>query len=149
MAARARAKTRTVYKYRYRNRPVKRRNNPAPRRRPRSTAIGKAKVAAMTTAHTAVAVGVAGAFGAMEARKVSVPKIDKLGVEGTWGPALWAAGVLFEEDYLKYAGTGLLAIAINQGAKEWFAEKPAATPATKGYPEVDDETPGTTYKGTG
>ncbi len=159
-----RAKTRTVY--RYRTRPAAKRNNPGPARR-RSTVLGKAKVAGLTMTHTGVAVGAATLFGAAHARAVNIPKIDALGAEGTWGAALWGAGVAFDEPYLKYAGTGLLAVELWKRAQVWFApdaaakaaaakaaaEKAAAAAAaaakTSGFPQLPEDPEGTVYEGTG
>lgn len=78
----------------------------------------------------AIAVVSAGLLGWAESKQMNLPKIDALGLPGTYG--LLAAGVyaITDSDVAAHVSTGLLSVAVYQAAKA-----PAAPAVSRGYVE--------------
>lgn len=84
------------------------------------TAAGRA---AVSEKHTIAAVIAAAAVGYVDRPGgVELPHVNALGVAGTYGLALWAAGRYTKNPMLQHAATGLLAVA----AHDFVKNRPAA-----------------------
>lgn len=71
--------------------------------------------------HTLIAVGAAGVLGLAESRGVDLPKIDALGVAGTYGLAAYLYAKLSNSPTAEKVATGLLSVAVYK-----MASAPAA-----------------------
>lgn len=80
---------------------------------------------ALEEKHTIAAVAAGGVLGYIESRRVSVPKIDALGVAGTYGTLAWVLGRYTKSPTMQHVATGLLAC----GMRDLVATTSGGTPA--------------------
>jgi hypothetical protein len=73
-----------------------------------------ASKAAASERHTLAAVGAAAVLGFAKRSNVELPKIDALGVAGTYGLAAWALGRTMKSPIMSHVATGLLSISAYQ-----------------------------------
>jgi len=66
--------------------------------------------AASAEKHTLAAVATAAVLGVAKKQGIALPKIDALGVTGTYGAVLWFAGRFMKSPVLSHCATGLLAV---------------------------------------
>lgn len=91
--------------------------SPAAKRRAGALArrgFSAASKAASSERHTIAAVGASAVLGYMQRAGVSLPKVDALGVAGTYGLAAWAGGRFMKSQILSHVATGLLSISAYQ-----------------------------------
>jgi hypothetical protein len=79
---------------------------------------------ALEEKHTIAAVAAGGVLGYIESRRVSVPKIDALGVAGTYGTLAWVLGRYTKSPTMQHVATGLLAC----GMRDLVATTGASVP---------------------
>lgn len=78
---------------------------------------GAALQAAASEKHTITALVAAAAYGYAKKENMDLPKVDQLGLAGTYGAALWLAGRFMKSRTMSHAATGLLCIAVSEAVQ--------------------------------
>lgn len=90
--------------------------------------------AAASERHTLTAMGAAAALGYVEGSGTQVPKIDALGVAGTYGGLAWMVGRFTKSRVAEHVATGLLAVAVrDMVARSAASRAQPAAPQGGGY----------------
>lgn len=91
--------------------------------------------AAASERHTLTAMGAAAALGYVEGSGTQVPKIDALGVAGTYGGLAWMVGRFTKSRVAEHVATGLLAVAVRDMVARSAANRaqPQGQPPQGGY----------------
>ena len=104
---------------------------------------GAALAAAQSEKHTITALVAAAAYGYAKRENMDLPKVDSLGLAGTYGAALWMAGRFKKSRTLSHAATGLLCIAVSEAVQgsertSGTGRRPGRAPMM-GALDVDDD----------
>lgn len=91
--------------------------------------------AAASEKHTLTALGAAAALGYVEGSGTSVPKIDALGVAGTYGAVAWGIGRFTKSRVAEHVATGLLAVAVRDMVARSAASRAQAPAVPPGQPQ--------------
>lgn len=73
---------------------------------------GAIRAGAASEKHTIAAVAAAAILAFAKKQGVQLPKVETLGVSGTYGLILWAAGRFTKSQMLTHAATGLMSVAV-------------------------------------
>jgi len=84
--------------------------------------------AAASERHTLTAMGAAAALGYIEGSGTQVPKVDALGVAGTYGGLAWMVGRFTKSRVAEHVATGLLAVAVRDMVARSAANRPQQAP---------------------